>query len=173
MIEMWPYRPELAQTVFRDLDPWDRLEAEAFYGRKLHWCELWADWSAQAKGHIFSVVFMARRPLGMTPFAVAGIGPSGAGGVALAGLLTADSAKWKRSIARGLLHYAQVVPEICRLNGIRRLEVRSWDGHPHADALLGQIGFVRECRMGGYGSSGQEEFGLFSLIIEKENGKGA
>lgn len=165
MIEILPYQPDLAAAVFRDLDPWDRLEAEAARGEPQHYLGLFGDWHAVSRHHLASVVLARRRPLGLQPFAVAALANSGTAGVAEAAFLSSDHAKHRWSIARAAVQYRPLFLEACHNGGVSRVEARCWSEHPTAPIFLSHMGFSYQCDLPGTGRAGAYTFQLFALTL--------
>lgn len=153
------YTPEAAEVVFRDLDPWDRLEGEVMRGAVRPAAVHFADWHAMQAQFLLSWVFST--PAG-APFAVAGAVNSGFAGVAQVAFLSRDHAKWRGSIARSALLLRRIIPVAARETGLHRLEARCLADHPTAGRFLTLLGFRMEARMPGYGATGAHEFRLFS-----------
>ncbi|WP_284262481.1 hypothetical protein [Roseicyclus amphidinii] len=165
MIELLPYQPDLAAAVFRDLDPWDRLEAEAVRGAPQHYLGLFGDWHAVARQHLATVVLARRGPLGLRPFAVAGLANTGTAGLAEVAFLASDHRKHRWSIGRAAVQFRPLFLEACQNGGISRVEARCWADHPTAPAFLAHFGFSHQCDLPGTGRGGAYTFRLFALTL--------
>lgn len=165
MIELLPYQPDLAAAVFRELDAWDMLEAEAARGGPQHYLGLFGDWHAASRQHLASAVLARRGAMGLRPFAVAALGHTGTAGVAEAAFLAADHRRHRWSIGRAAVQYRPRFLEACRDSGITRVEARCWADHPTAPHFLAHLGFAHACDLPGTGRGGAFTFQLWSLVI--------
>lgn len=161
MIRVRPFDSLSAIAVFRQLDPSDQLEAELVRGAPSPALDLFADWRAATRGSLMNLV---AETAGGTPFAVLTLAHSGQYGVAEAALLARDHARFRRPLAELALAIRQRMPDWCAEQGVRRIEARTWAGHPTAARLLAAIGFACEADLPGFGPDGRQHFRQFAWI---------
>lgn len=162
MIAIRPYEDLAAMAVFRQLDIHDQMEAELVRGASCTALALFADWrAAQAHGplSVIAVSGPAARP-----FAVLTLGNTGQAGVAEAALLACDHARHRIDLARLAVLIRARMPEWMRQTGVRRIEARTWAGHPTASRFLAMVGFAHECDMPGFGHAGRVTFRQFATV---------
>ena len=166
-----PWRPKpvawedgLGLQVFADLDPHDWAEAERMRGRPVSSAGLWADWRAAAGIRIVDVVFLASHRRGRAPFAVFALAHTGIAGAAEAALLTRVVGDWRREIAMMAAGLREAVPGFRARHGVRRIEARSWAGHPSGSRLLEACGLRHEVRLAGFGSTGGLQMDQHAIV---------
>lgn len=164
MMTLGAYDPHTALIVFRDLDPWDILEAQAIRGARASYAQLMAEWHAVQAAAPLSVTMK----WGGIPFGVLLLGNTGQAGVAQAALLARNHRKFRRGLATAAATIGQEMPDFCRQRGIHRVEARSWVQHPRAALFLRHAGFSHEARMSGFGADGAEQFDQFAWVARKE-----
>lgn len=155
MITARPWEDLAAVAVFRQLDAADHLEAELVRGAPAQGLGLWADWRAVAGHRLLDLVLHTGAG---TPFAVLGLSHTGQAGVASAALLARNHARFARPLAQAVVLIRARMPAWCADTGVRRIEARSWTGHPTAGRLLSAIGFAAEADMPGFGGDGSVKF---------------
>ncbi|MEM6650968.1 MAG: hypothetical protein AAF582_00115 [Pseudomonadota bacterium] len=166
MIDLHSYDSAAAYSVLTQLDPSDHFEAELMRGVRINSAEIFADWHhAQAHSVLSFVIFCARRRV---PFAVLVLANTGQSGVASAAFLSRDHVKWRRHIAVCGARIRADMPEFCEKAGIRRVEVRSWSGHPTANQFLRACGFNLEAAMPGFGPDGLSTFNQFAFVAPSQ-----
>lgn len=165
-IEVCPYDDAAAMTVFSHLDPGDLMEMTIQRGEMPNSLALFADWRAQQGQAVASFVLKTKnhRRFHDRAFAVIALAHSGFYGVAQAALLAREHAKWRGPIARAAVLIRRRLDSFCGETGIRRIEVRSWSGHPTACNLLSSIGFAKEHTALGFGPDGDDSFDLYSYL---------
>jgi hypothetical protein len=157
-ISLRPFEDYAALAVFNALDPHDHMEAEAVRGASATALALFADWRmVQGHGPLSLVAHTDTRP-----FAVITLGNTGQAGVADAAMLACNHQRFARPLARLAVMIRNGLPGYARDTGIRRIEARSWAGHPTASRLLQAMGFCHNCDMPGFGGSGHEVFRQFA-----------
>lgn len=158
MIVAGAYDPQGALIVFRDLDPYDLLEAQAIRGAGTSYAQLFAEWHGVQPAALLSLVL---KQAGQ-PFAVLLLRHTGQAGVAEAALLARNHRRWRRGLALTAREIRAKMAEACAAEGVHRIEARSWAGHPRAGAFLRLCGFVHEAEMHGFGATGAEIFHQFA-----------
>lgn len=161
-IALRPYDDLSAMVIFQALDPCDQYEVDLVRGAVTTPLALFAEWRAMQPGFVVSYIAQTGRG---TPFAVFGLAHAGQAGVVTAGLLARDHRHFRRQLAQLGVLIRRHLPDLCRDNGIRRVEVRTWSDHPTAKGLLHQIGFCEECRLTGFGPAGADLFHQFSRVF--------
>ncbi len=162
MIDARPYEDFAALSVFRHLDHRDMAEAVATRGAALPYQALWAEWRAAGAAHFLSMV-VHDQSRGGVPFAVLALAHTGQAGVAQAALLARDHRRHARALAVLAGRIRDELPGYAQNVGLRRIEARSWAGHPGAATFLRKCGFTHECDMPGFGG-GAETFRQFAWI---------
>lgn len=162
MIDLEPYDPALAAYVLKRLDPHDLMEAQLVRGRAVGHLQLFAEWHAAQMGALVSLVLRARP--GGPPFAVLTLNHTGQAGVGQAALLARRHGAWVRELAQAGVLIRRRMAAACDELGVRRIECRSWAGHPTAARFLTRCGFVREADMPGFGAEGAETFCQFAWL---------
>lgn len=156
------YSDLAAMSVLSRLDPMDHLEAEMTRGRAVSHLAIFADWHAMEPARVVSLVLCTGHAAAPVPFAVLGLSLKGEAGVAQAALLSRDHTKFSRALIAACLLIRQKMPAFCKEHGIRRIEARSWAGHPRAARFLTSSGFRFETSMAGFGPDGTAEFRQFA-----------
>jgi hypothetical protein len=164
MIEVRPYDDLTAMAVLQRLDAHDHMEAELVRGAPASHLALFADWRAMQAFRLASFVAITGPDRGARPFAVFALAHTGQAGVASAALLARDHAAFRRPLAEMALRIRTELPATCAASGIRRIEARSWAGHPTAAGLLTALGFEHETDMPGFGLSGTITFRQFAWL---------
>lgn len=164
MIQPRPYNDADAWAVFRMLDGWDFLEAEAVRGTSASGLSLFGDWRQVEGARILSHVILADRDGRSQPFAVLGLGHTGQAGVAQAALLAKCHRTFRRELAELGAVIRRELPEFCKEHGIFRVEARCWSRHPTASRLLEALGFDHETDMPGFGGDGMGVFRQFAFV---------
>lgn len=159
-MDVRPYNDEDAWIVLRQLDAYDRMEAELVRGAHTHALSLWADWRALQPHKALSFVVST----GGMPFAIFGVTATGQAGVGAASLLARDHAKFRRPLARLCVEIRRQLPGRMAALGIHRIECRCWSDHPTAARLLQAIGFKHDCDMPGFGLTGKITFRQFAWL---------
>ena len=159
---------DLAVQVFKALDPYDWIEAEHGRGQRLGPLAMFADWRWANNIRFLSRIASCQRGGRAVPFAVLGLNQTGQAGVAEAALLARHHKYFRRELAQLGLTIRREMPGLCARVGIRRIEARSWAGHPSAGTFLRACGFSLEATMRGFGENGRENFNLFAWTAANE-----
>jgi len=159
---------EAAVQVFRALDPYDWIEAELARGGTQGALGLFADWRMLNSMRFLSRLAYCQRDGKPVPFAVVGVNETGQAGVAEAALLARRHVYFRRELAQLGLMVRREMPGLCARVGVRRIEARSWAGHPTAGAFLRACGFQHEAIMPGFGQRGRDVFNLFAWVATNE-----
>lgn len=163
MIHARPYSDEAAMAVFRNLDPWDQLEAEAIRGEPASHLALFGDWRAMRGAWLASwAVHHHLAGRWWHPFALVALVNTGQRGVASAALLACDHHLYRRPLVRLASEIRNTMPDWCASAGVHRIEARAWARHPRASAFLTLTGFRHEADMPGFGPDGTETFRQFA-----------
>ena len=158
-VTLHPFDDHGALAVFRDLDPYDLIEAQVVRGDPtVGHIALFCDWRQVQAAAPVSVLLKDRG----RPFAVLILANTGQAGVAQAAFLSRDHVKWRRPLAQAGLMIRAHMAQRCRDMGIRRVEVRSLIGHPTAAGFLASIGFHREAVCAGFGDDGAAWFAQYA-----------
>ena len=165
-----PYDDTQAMAVFRQLDPYDWIEAGLVRGVQITHLGLFADWRAMQIGAVLSLILRSEPGLHGAPFAVLALGNTGQAGVAQAALLARDHGKFRASLARACVTIRQQMPEFCAKLGIHRVEARCWAAHPTAARFLIGCGFRYETDLPGFGRDGTDTFKQFAWITPNNTG---
>lgn len=155
-----PWTNSAALAVFRDLDQDDAAEAIIARGKSCDALQLWAEWWLTQRQAALSLVLHSR---GGTPFAVLSVVPMRAG-VAQAALLARRHHVYRGDLLRAGAAIRSALPDWAATHGIRRIEARSWAGHPRASRFLALCGFRFEARLDGYGPDGSAMFCQYAWI---------
>ena len=161
IIDTVDYEPQAAMAVLSNLDPFDRIEAQAVRGAAVTHLTLFADWHAMQSHHLLSLVILANRR-GRSPFALLAVANTGQAGVAQAAFLARSHDRWRREIAACAIVIRNVLPGWMQDTGVHRIEARCWTGHPTAATFLAACGFRLDCHMPGFGASGDAVFAQWS-----------
>lgn len=159
MIHLRPYEDLAAMAVFQALDPADLAECDQMRGAVTMPLALFAEWRGIEAARVVSLIASTA---GGTPFAVFGLCNTGQAGVAAAALLARSHRTYRRELAALARQIRSRLAPFCTQAGIRRIEARSWAGHPTASRLLQSLGFSAECTMPGFGPTGQATFVQFA-----------
>lgn len=162
MIALHPFDDVAAMDVIRNLDPFDRLEAEAVRGAAATHLALWADWRAIEGVRVAS--WLVRRAATGLPIALVALANTGQGGVAQAAMLARDHATHRRELVALARMIRSEMPRFCAELGINRIEARAWSRHPRASAFLSLVGFRHEADMPGFGIQGEQTFRQFAWV---------
>lgn len=155
MIELAPWDPNAAWSVFHRLDNADWAEAQAMRGGTGSGVlDLFADWRAMQAHACLSLVLKSHG----SPFAVLAVGDTGQSGVAQAALLARNHTRFRLQLAQAGALIRRRLPGFCAELGIHRIEARAWFDHPRAHAFLDLCGFDLEATMHGFGADGREIF---------------
>lgn len=161
-VYLTPYEDAAAMAVLRNLDPADRDEALRTSAELGNIYALHAGWRGLPVYPGTSQIAVSTRRY--QPFAVFAASPAGAAGVATVSLLARDHGAFRREIAELVLHLRGILPQLMAQHGVRRLEVRSWAGHPRAGGLLRGMGFAVEATCKGFGPEGADVFTQWALV---------
>lgn len=161
MVRVRPYEDLSAMAVLSRLDPFDQIEAEAVRGEVAPALALFADWRGMRGAWVGSWVIETE---GCTPFALLALANTGQAGVAGAALLARDHRRYRRELVALSRLIRAEMPGFCKGLGIRRIEARSWAGHPRAAAFLRAVGFRHEADMPGFGRDGTLTFRQFTWL---------
>lgn len=164
MIRISDYDDLAAMAIMRDIDPWDRLEAEAVRGEVVTHLSLFGDWRAARAVHAISLVIRAQPS--DTPIALLALANTGQLGVASAALVARNHRRYRRQLAALARVIRRDMPRIAQEAGIFRIEARTWASHPRASKFLHLVGFTHECTMPGFGRGGSETFIQFAWTRE-------
>lgn len=164
MIRISDYDDMAAMAIMRDLDPWDRLEAEAVRGEVVTHLSLFGDWRAARALHVISLVIRAQPS--DEPIALLALANTGQLGVASAALVARNHRRHRRQLAALARVIRKDMPRIAREAGIFRIEARAWASHPRASKFLHLVGFTHEVAMPGFGRGGTETFIQFAWTHE-------
>ncbi|MCB2117920.1 MAG: hypothetical protein R3D85_16450 [Paracoccaceae bacterium] len=162
MIDARPYSDQAAMAVFRQLDLYDFLEAEAIRGEAVNHLSLFGDWRAMRQAWAASWVVHTGPTALDAPFALVALTHTGQRGVAGAAMLARDHERFRRPLVQLARLIRDRMPEFCNELGIARIEARAWARHPRASAFLQLTGFAHECDMPGFGPHGNETFRQFA-----------
>ncbi|MEO0859221.1 MAG: hypothetical protein AAFY65_01310 [Pseudomonadota bacterium] len=158
MPRLVPWSDQAALEVFSDLDPHDWNEARIVTGAEPTSLSLWADWRAGRVHRYYDFVVLSAPSRGAQPFAVLGVSAGGATNVAQAALLTRVVKDWRRDIAKLAIGLRDAFELWAELDGLHRIEARSWAGHPTGGDLLKACGLSWEASLSGFGADGEERF---------------
>ncbi len=164
MIRISDYEDLAAMAVMRDIDPFDRLEAEAVRGEVVSHLSLFGDWRAARGWHAVSLIVRAQPS--DDPIALLALANTGQHGVASAALVARNHRRYRRQLAALARKIRLEMPKIARDAGIFRIEARAWASHPRASKFLHLVGFTHECTMSGFGRGGTEQFRQYAWIQE-------
>lgn len=164
MIRISTYDDMAAMVVLRDLDPQDRLEAEAVRGEVVSHLSLFGDWRAARGYHLLSLVIRASPS--DEPVALLALANTGQHGVASAALVARNHRRYRRQLAALARLIRKELPRFASEAGIFRIEARAWASHPRASKFLSLVGFTHEVDMPGFGRGGTETFRQFAWIKE-------
>ncbi len=164
MIRISDYDDMAAMAIMRDLDPWDRLEAEAVRGEVVTHLSLFGDWRAVRPMHVISLIIRAAPS--DEPVALLALANTGQLGVASAALVARNHRRYRRQLAALARVIRKDMPRIARDAGIFRIEARAWASHPRASKFLHLVGFTHEATMPGFGQGGAETFIQFAWTRE-------
>lgn len=160
MIRLAPFDALAAYAVLRDLDGDDLLEVAMMRGQQVQPLDLFTEWN-MAQGQ--AALSMILKSHAGTPFAVLVVlAAPGAAGMAHAALLSRPHRRWWRGLAQAAVLIRRDMPGWADQVGLRRIEARSWAGHPRAGRFLSACGFSIEATMGGFGPDGGAVFHQFA-----------
>lgn len=161
-----PYTDPRALEVFTGLDADDLAETSQYLGQPMDRMGLFALWRAGEGSalRLGSFVLSARDQSGIRPVAVLSVSMSGIAGVGEAALVARDHGENRRALVAIARHVREALPDFARDHNLRRIEARSWAGHPTASRFLEAIGFKCECDMQGFGPDGTATFRLFAWV---------
>ncbi|MBW4710726.1 hypothetical protein KX928_23295 [Roseobacter sp. YSTF-M11] len=168
-IGVLPLSPHAAMAVFRDLDPWDLIEAQAVRGSQADHLSLFAEWYGARHAHVVSHVLTQGAT--QTPFAVLALAHTGQAGVAQAALLARDHGRYAKSLAQAGVIIRQRLPAVMAELGIHRIECRCLQRHPTAQRFLQLLGFHKETDMPGFGLSGNITFCQMAMVSPQSSKK--
>ena len=94
MIRISDYEDLAAMAVMRDIDPFDRLEAEAVRGEVVSHLSLFGDWRAARGWHAVSLIVRAQPS--DDPIALLALANTGQHGVASAALVARNHRRYRR-----------------------------------------------------------------------------
>ncbi len=160
MILVDEYDDLAAMAVLRNIDPQDRLEAQAVRGEVVTHLSLFGDWRAARPLHVLSLVIRDARS--HEAIALLALANTGQAGVASAALVARNHRRYRRQLAALARVIRKDMPEFARKAGIFRVEARAWASHPRASKFLHLVGFTHECVMPGFGRGGREQFVQFA-----------
>ena len=160
-----PWNDADAAKVFTALDPMDQLECENALATSVDGWRLLADWGGNPALRASGRVAYQVHALGRRPFAVCGFAPAGWGNVATVALLARSHTKFATALARLGVQIRNQLPLLAYESGFRRLEARTWSGHPTGAQFLELIGFHHEADMEGFGPIGSETFRQYAMIL--------
>ncbi|MEM9579064.1 MAG: hypothetical protein AAF891_00135 [Pseudomonadota bacterium] len=161
-IGVLPFTSHAAMAVFRDLDPWDLIEAQAVRGSQADHLSLFAEWYGQRPAHVVSHVLTQGAT--QVPFAVLALAHTGQAGVAQAALLARDHVRFAGSLARAGAIIRNRLPAVMAELGVHRIECRCLQKHPTAQTFLQRLGFHKEADLPGFGISGELTFCQMALV---------
>lgn len=160
MITLHPFDDLLSMDVIRNLDAFDRLEAEALRGAPVTSLALWADWRAIEGVRVAS--WIVRRAATGLPVALIALVNTGQSGVASAAMVARDHGTYRRELVAIARRIRDGMPSYCADLGINRIEARAWSDHPRASEFLKLVGFRHEADMPGFGPGGALTFRQFA-----------
>lgn len=160
MILVDEYDDLAAMAVLRNIDPCDRLEAQAVRGEVVTHLSLFGDWRAARSLHVLSLVIRDQRS--HEAIALLALANTGQHGVASAALVARNHQRYRRQLAALARVIRSDMPGFARKAGIFRIEARAWASHPRASKFLQLVGFTHECVMPGFGRDGSEQFVQFA-----------
>lgn len=164
MILVDDYDDLAAMAVLRNIDPQDRLEAQAVRGEVVTHLSLFGDWRAARPLHVLSLVIRDRAT--SEAIALLALANTGQAGVASAALVARNHRRYRRQLAALARVIRSDMPRFAREAGIFRIEARAWASHPRASKFLQLVGFTHECVMPGFGRDGREQFVQFAWTQE-------
>lgn len=148
LVTLQPWSDHAGWAVLGDLDLDDALEAALWRGDDAAPLALFADWRAANGWRAGSWVATGR---GGRPFAILGLMPTGAAGVAQAALLSRSHQLHRRELAQLAVTLRAELPGFAAERRITRIECRAHARHPTASRLLEAMGFRHEADLPGFG----------------------
>jgi len=155
-----PFHPVAATEIFRDLDGWDRAEAEVTLGFDLGPEDMAAYW----QGLDGFALYHAVASTGGQPFAVVSLSSAGMAGCGQAALMARDHRRFRRPLASLALRVRAELPALARRLNLTRIEARSWAAHPTAPRILRALDFTHECDLAGLGPDGRSLFRQWAWV---------